>query len=100
MATFAEQSPDVLVKIDEKYFPYQPDEVSSDAQIRFLGAFVAGNVEYQLLYEIKQNRPVEGAKLMLETYISLRRSNAVARIEGFEQWKGLVRKNQLSFPDG
>jgi hypothetical protein len=99
MATFAEQSPDVLVEIDKKYFPYEPDTISSDAQIRFLGAFIAGNVEYQLLYEVKGNRPVEGAKLMLETYVKLRKKNAVVRIEGFEKWKGLVRKNQLRFPD-
>ena len=99
MTTFAEQSPDVLVVIDKKYFPYDSGTISSDAQIRFLGAYIAGNVEYQLLYEVKGNRPVEGAKLMLETYVKLRKKNAVVRIEGFEKWKDLVRKNRLSFPD-
>lgn len=93
MTAFANQSSEVLVEIDKKYFPYESDTISSDAQIKFVGAFIAGNVEYQLLYEIKENRPLEGVKLMVETYVKLRRKNAVVRIQGFEEWKGLLRRN-------
>jgi len=99
MATFAEQSSEVLVEIDKKYFPYESAAISSSAQIKFLGAYIAGNVEYQLIYGVKENRPLEGVKFMLETYEKLRRTNAVVRIEGFEKWKKLIRKNQLRFQD-
>lgn len=96
MTTFAQQSPDVLVEIDKKYFPYEPGTISSDAQIKFLGAYIAGNVEYQLIYGVKENRPLEGVKFMVEVYEELRRKNAVARIEGLEKWKKQLRSNQLS----
>jgi hypothetical protein len=99
MAKFAEQSSEVLVEIDKKYFPYESAAISSKAQIKFLGAYIAGNVEYQLIYGVKENRPLEGVRFMLETYEILRRKNAVVRIEGFEKWKKLIRKNQLHFQD-
>jgi hypothetical protein len=89
----------VLVEIDKKYFPYESGTISSDAQIKFLGAFIAGNVEYQLLYGVKENRPLEGVSFMVQTYVKLRRKNAVVRIEGFEKWKDLLRKKQLHFQD-
>ncbi|MCH9025551.1 MAG: hypothetical protein IIA05_00345 [Proteobacteria bacterium] len=92
---FAERSDDVLVLIDAKYLPFELGAIESDANSKFLGAYVAGNVEYQLLNSVRENRPMEGIRFMLQTYEKFRQADAIEVQSGFEEWLELERKGQL-----
>ena len=41
VGNFAEQSPAVLVELRPAYFPWELGGIDSDAEVKFLGAFVA-----------------------------------------------------------
>jgi hypothetical protein len=92
---FAEQSPAVLVELRPAYFPWELGKIDSDAEVKFLGAFVAGNVEYQLTNEVKENRPLEGVRLQLLTYSRMKETGAIDTLPGFEAWLELERNGQL-----
>ena len=92
---FAEQSPSVLVELRPIYFPWELGEIDADAEVKFLGAFVAGNIEYQLTNNVKENRPIEGVRLELLTYEMMREIGAIETLEGFEDWLELERNGQL-----
>ena len=92
---FAEQSPAVLVELRPSYFPWELGKIDSDAEVKFLGAFVAGNVEYQLTNSVKENRPVEGVRLQLLTYERMKEAGAIETLPGFEKWLELERNGQL-----
>lgn len=92
---FAEQSPAVLVELRPVYFPWKLGEIDSDAEVKLLGAFVAGNVEYQLTNNVKENRPIEGVWLELLTYERMKEIGAIETLEGFEDWLELERNGQL-----
>ena len=92
---FAEQSPAVLVELRAVYFPWKLGGIDSDAEVKFLGAFVAGNVEYQLTNDVKENRPIEGVRLQLLTYERMKEVGAMQTLQGFEEWLELERNGQL-----
>lgn len=92
---FAQTSSKVLVEIDETMVPYKPGSIDQDASAKFVGAFIAGNIEYQLNNDVKENRPCEGIELMIITYEVMRNANLVNRIEGFEDWITLRDKGEL-----
>ena len=93
---FAEQSPAVLVELRPAYFPWELGQIDSDAEVKFLGAFVAGNVEYQLINNVKENRPIEGIRLQLLTYERMKEVGAVETLPGFEEWLELELDGQLA----
>jgi hypothetical protein len=95
VGNFAEQSPTVLVELRPVYFPWELGEIKSDAEVKFLGAFVAGNVEYQLTNNVKENRPIEGVRLQLWTYERMKEVGAIETLPGFEEWLELERNGQL-----
>ena len=92
---FAQSSSQVLVVIDEKIFPFEIGSIDSAAESTFLGAFLAGNVEHQLITGTKENRPYEGILLMLKTYEIMRYRGVIDRVEGFEHWINLRNKGDL-----
>jgi hypothetical protein len=95
VGNFAEQSPTVLVELRPVYFPWELGGIDSEAEVKFLGAFVAGNVEYQLTNKVKENRPIEGVRLQLLTYERMREVGAIETLQEFERWLDLERNGQL-----
>ena len=93
---FADKSPNLLVEIKEEYFPFKLGELDQNIQARFIGAFVAGNIEYQLIHNINENRPIEGIKLVLYTYTRLREKNIIPKHKEFEKWINMDRNGELA----
>lgn len=94
---FAEQSDDVLVTIDLKYFPSEFKTVEFDTRSHLLGSFIAGNVKYQIEHGIKANRPIEGVMSMLSVYASLRHAEKVQRLPSLDDWLVKAEKGDLTF---
>ena len=92
---FARESKDVSVTISPNYLPWEQGSLAPSLEGIFLGAFVAGNVEYQLMQGIKENRPIEGIKMMLQSYKVLRDREKIEAHENFDAWLSLDHQNQL-----
>lgn len=92
---FTKESKDVTVTISPNYLPWEQGTLSPYLEGVFLGAFVAGNIEYQLLHKINQNRPFEGIKLMLYSYKVLKDRDKIEALENFDTWLVLDQQNQL-----
>ena len=84
IVAFAEASSEVTVEISAEMLPWQPGTIDPSIQNTFVGAFIAGNVEYQLQNNVNQNRPLEGAALVIEVYRMLRADGAVNIIADLE----------------
>ncbi|VAW66011.1 hypothetical protein MNBD_GAMMA09-255 [hydrothermal vent metagenome] len=93
---FADQSKDISVDIRQEYFPWSLGKIEPKFESKFIGAFVAGNVEYQLINKVNKNTPVEGVKLILYTYEKLREKNMFPKDEKFEKWLAWKEKGVLS----
>ena len=81
---FAEKSEDVTIQIQKEVFPFELGSISQDAESRFVGAFVAGNLEYQLRTKTNENSPLAGIYLVLHTYQRLVHEGHLKRVESFE----------------
>jgi len=97
-ANFADQSDQVSVLLQDEYFPFKLGSIASELESRFVGAFIAGNIEHQLLNQINQNSPLEGVSLVLHTYKKLHEKGISPKMEDFEKWllwqeKGDLEKN-------
>lgn len=97
IAKFAKQSEDVSILIDLKYFPTEFKSLESKNASQLLGAYIAGNVEYQVRNGIKENRPVEGILSMLSTYSSLKNSGAIETLPSFKDWLTKAENGELQF---
>ncbi len=93
---FADQSSAVSIDIKPEYFPWSLGSLAPQFESKFIGAFVAGNVEYQLINGVNKNTPVEGVKLILYTYEKLRKKNAYPENEKFEKWVLWKNNGELS----
>lgn len=60
VGNFAEQSPTVLVELRPICFPWKLGGIASDAEVKFLGAFVAGNV-HDAIRKCEKRPPFGGA---------------------------------------
>ncbi len=92
---FAKESKEVSVKISPNYLPWEQGTLKPYLEGIFLGAFVAGNIEYQLINNIKENRPIEGVKLMLHSYKVLKDRSKIESLENFDTWLALDQEDQL-----
>ena len=93
---FVDQSPSVTVDIKQDYFPWKLGHIDPQIESKFIGAFVAGNVEYQLINRLNKNTPLEGIKLVLYTYEKLRKANTFPADKEFEKWLIWKKKGKLS----
>jgi hypothetical protein len=70
--------------------------IDKDTEIRLLGAYVAGNLEYQLRNRVNENRPVEGVQLQLLTYERMKGADSIEAVPEFEEWLKLDLDGQLN----
>ena len=79
---FAESSEDVLVEINSKTTPWLTNQQISDAlKALLLGAYVVGNIEPQLLSEIKEANHCGGANEVSKLLKLLLMPNVQAEVE-------------------
>jgi hypothetical protein len=93
---FAQQSDLVRVEITEAYTPWHNDDISEDFSVLLMGAFIAGNIEYQLMNGVTKNSPVEGVKMVLLAYKSLKNGGYITPVPSLEGWLLLEEKHQLA----
>jgi len=97
VASFANNSDDVYVLIDKSFFPDEFFNLKGIPKQRLLGAYVAGNIESQLISEDKENRPLSGVQLMLQTYKAMRNIDVLDELSGFEEFITQDQQGKLSF---
>ena len=95
IVNYAKNSPDVIATLQSELFPFEFDKIEVKAQTIFLGSFIAGNIEPQILQKTKKDFPFEGVKLLLYTYTKLRDKNLFKKNKTFEEWIALLNKNEL-----
>lgn len=95
VVNYAQNSDDVTITLLPKYLPWQAGSLGPNLEGIFLGAFVAGNVEHQLITNRKENRPLEGIQLMLDSYQMLKDRKKIDPIETFETWLEYTRAGTL-----
>jgi len=95
IVNFAEESDLVLVKIDPDQFPADFKNLDSQWQGTLLGAFVAGNIEPQLLFDEKSDSPLEGIRLMLSSYRHFESAGRIEKLPSFEEWIRLDAHGKL-----
>ncbi len=96
ITNFAENSDQVTIEISEKYFPWKFGSLGKEFDAKFLGAFIAGNLECQLEKKIKKSCPIEGIHLVLETYQALRNAKKIKAHQKIEKWIELDKKGELA----
>jgi hypothetical protein len=93
---FAENSDQVTIEISEKYFPWKFGSHGKQFDTKFLGAFIAGNLECQLENKSNKNCTIEGIYLVLETYQALRDAKKIKAHQKIERWIELRKKGELA----
>ena len=92
---FADKSPDVLVGVKVDYFPWNEEVTPSKVKNKLLGAYIAGNVEFQLQHNVNADHPYQGVLLMLDTYIKMKTAGEVEPMPGLEEWLKLKADKKL-----
>ncbi len=97
LVKFSRESDQVLVHFSTDYFP--PNLKNMDPQIsaQLLGAYIAGNIEYQLENNVNENRATEGVISMLGTYAALKQSGVVSELPSLETWIEKAENGELEF---
>jgi hypothetical protein len=97
ISNFAEKSDDVLVVVDQKYFPWMIGINGTNENIQnlkktsslLIGAFIAGNVKPQIQKKEKKDHPFEGLKLMLKLYKIWSEKGTIEKIQQLDDWTKL-----------
>lgn len=96
LVRFAEKSPDVMLKMDLKSLPFMHgNAVPEKERATLLAAFIAGNVDSQLLRGRKGNDPYAGDLQVIETYRQMQGKNAKLHIAEVEKLIELAKRGEL-----
>lgn len=93
---FTDEDQDVLIKISQKVVPFLKSKTLSQQEIAIvLGAFVAGNLDSQLLRGRKKDDAYAGELQVMETYRQMQKKKPKLRIPEIEKLIELESKGQL-----
>ena len=93
---FVEKSPDVVVNITRKALPFLGDKsVNHSDECLLLAAFVAGNVDSQLLKKRKKDDSYAGDLQVIATYRQMQQKNPKLRIASVEKLIDLEKRGEL-----
>jgi len=93
---FAEKSPDVLLKMSPKALPFMKGNTVPDKEMGLLlAAFIAGNVDSQLLRNRKGDDSYAGDLQVIETYRQMQRKNVKLHIPVVEKLIDLEKRGKL-----
>jgi len=96
LVRFVDKDHHVLVSINSKSVPFlSAKNLSEQERGILLGAFVAGNVDSQLLRGEKRNDPYAGDIQVIETYRQMQKKKPKLRIPEVEKLIELKSKGQL-----
>ena len=97
ITNFSQDSPDIRIVINDKNYPIEePTKASKEEILTLLAAFIAGNVESQLLRGLKkQDDAYAGDLQMIRTYRQLQDKNRKLKIPGMEKMAELEKRGEL-----
>jgi len=93
---FAEKSHDVAVNISQKALPFlSKKQNSSPERGTLMAAFIAGNIDAQLLRGEKKDEPYAGELQVIDTYRQMQRTNPKLRIAEVDKFIELEKRGEL-----
>ncbi|WFB35702.1 hypothetical protein P3T73_16240 [Kiritimatiellota bacterium B12222] len=96
IATYSMDSEAILINMTEKTAPWIAEEKDpSPASSILMLAFIAGNIDAQLIQGKAQDQSVAGARQVIQTYQLLRKENNLESIQEIETWIALDEHNAL-----
>ena len=96
LVRFTEKSPDVLVGVSGKTIPFLHSKDLSEQELAILlGAFVAGNIDSQLLRGVKTDDPYAGELQVIETYGQMRKKRPRFSVPEIDKLIALEKAGKL-----
>jgi len=96
IVTFVDKSHDVVVGLSKKVFPvFDAPGVSKKETNALLAAFIAGNLDSQLLHGVKKDDPYAGDLQMIQTYRQLQQKNPKLKIPAIEKMAEMEQRGEL-----
>jgi hypothetical protein len=96
LVRFADKSPDVLLNLNPKSVPFMKGNAVPEKQrLTLLAAFIAGNVDSQLLRNRKGDDPYAGDLQVIETYRQMQKKNTKLHIPSVEELVDLEKRGEL-----
>jgi hypothetical protein len=93
---FSEQNHEVSVFINSKTVPFLSNKtISLDDRSTLLAAFVAGNIDSQLLRHQKKDDSYSGVLQVIETYRQMQKKNPKLRIADVEKFIDMEQRGEL-----
>jgi hypothetical protein len=93
---FVESSPEVVVNITKRAVPFlSNDAIPLAVKSTLTAAFVAGNVDAQLLRGDKRDDPYAGVLQVIDTYRQMQRNNADLKIAEVEEFIEMEKRGEL-----
>jgi len=96
IVTFVDKSHDVVVGLSKKVFPvFDAPGVSKNETNALMAAFIAGNLDSQLLRGVKKDDPYAGDLQMIQTYRQLQQKNPKLKIPAIEKMAEMEQRGEL-----
>jgi hypothetical protein len=96
IVTFVDKSHDVVVGLSKKVFPvFDAPGVSKKETNALIAAFIAGNLDSQLLRGVKKDDPYAGDLQMIQTYRQVQQKNPKLKIPALEKMAEMEQRGEL-----
>jgi hypothetical protein len=96
IVTFVDKSHDVVVGLSKKVFPvFDAPGVSKKETNALMAAFIAGNLDSQLLRGVKKDDPYAGDLQLIQTYRQLQKKNPRLKVPDIENMAEMERRGEL-----
>lgn len=96
IVSFSHDSPDVIIRFTPKNYPISEIKPASEEErLTLLAAFVAGNLDSQLVRGLKKDDAYAGDLQLIQTYRQLQKRNPRLRILAVEKLAELESRGQL-----
>jgi hypothetical protein len=96
IVSFSDKSHDVVVRLSKKVFPvFDAPGVSKKETNALLAAFIAGNLDSQLLRGVKKDDAYAGELQLIQTYRQLQKKNSKLKIPAIERMAEMEQRGEL-----
>ena len=96
IVSYSRDSPDVIIKFTPKNYPISEIKPASEEEsLTLFAAFIAGNLDSQLLRGLKKDDAYAGDLQLIQTYRQLQKRNPRLRIQAVEKLAALESHGQL-----
>lgn len=94
--TFAGESSEVVVQVEERNMPWLKMGLDMDIGSRLMAAYIAGSVKSQLTKKARKDDLVAGAEQVIESYQKMRKVNPALTVPSVDEWVKLKAEDKLA----